>query len=64
MSWGQAAAQGPGRAENDRNKKVNDVVRAFVGSIMKQGDIVVASDSMSKLWKDSCLKRVASVHKL
>ena len=49
----QAAVQedGPiqGRAEKDRNKKV--------GSMMREGDIVVASDSKSKLWKDMSLKR-------
>ena len=46
-----------GGAENDRNKKVNEIVRAVVGSKMKEGDIVVAFDSKSKLWKDMCLKR-------
>ena len=35
--------------ENDRNKKVDETVRAFVGLVMKEGDIVVASDSKSKL---------------
>ena len=58
-----AASSGAGRwsssggAENDRNKRVNEIVRAFVGSIMKEEDIVVASDSKSKLWKDMSLKQ-------
>ena len=46
-----------GGAENDRNKKVNEIVRASVGLEMKEGDNVVASDSKSKLWKDMSLKR-------
>ena len=46
-----------GGAENDRNKKVNKIVRALVGSIMKEEDIVDASSSKSKLWKDMSLKR-------
>ena len=46
-----------GGAENDRNKKVNKIVRALVGSIMKEEDIVDASASRSKLWKDMSLKR-------
>ena len=46
-----------GGAENDRNKKVNEIVRALVGLVMKEGDIVVASDSKSKKWKDMSLKR-------
>ena len=29
----------------------------LAGSITKEGDIVVASDSKSKLWKDTSLKR-------
>ena len=40
-----------GRAESDRNKNVNEIVRAFAGSIMKEGYSAVASDSKSKLWK-------------
>ena len=39
MSWGQAAVQadGPvGGAENDRNKKANEIVRAIVGQITKE----------------------------
>ena len=47
----------PGGAENDRNKKANEIVRAIVGSIVKKGDIIVASDRKSKLWKDMSLKR-------
>ena len=46
-----------GGAENDRNKNVNEIVRALVGSITEEGDIVVACDSKSKLWKDVDLKR-------
>ena len=45
-----------GRVESDRTGKVDVIVRAVVGSIMKEGDIVVASGSMSKLWKDMSLK--------
>ena len=47
----------PGRADIHRNKKVNEMVRAFVCSIMIEGDIVVASDSKSKLWKNVSLIR-------
>ena len=36
---------------------VNELVRVLVGLITKEGDIVVASDSMSKLWRDLSLKR-------
>ena len=32
-------------AENDRNEKADEHVRAPVGRITKEGDIVVASDS-------------------
>ena len=46
-----------GGAENDRIKKVNEIVRAIVGLVTKEGDIVVASDNKSKLWKDMSLKR-------
>ena len=46
-----------GRAENDRNKKVNEIAKAFVGLVMKGGDIIVASGSKSKQWKDMSLKR-------
>ena len=44
-------------AENDRTMKANEIVRAIVGIINKEGDIVVASDSKSKLWKEKSLKR-------
>ena len=47
----------PGGAGNDRTKKANELVRALVGQITKEGDIVVASDSKSKLWSDQRLKR-------
>ena len=43
-----------GRDENDRHKRVNDIVRVFVGQITKEGDIVV---SKSKLQRDLSLKR-------
>ena len=46
-----------GGVEYDRNKKVNEIVRALVGLVMKEGDIVVASDSKSKRRKDTSLKR-------
>ena len=36
-----------GGAENDRNKNVNEIVRALEGSITEEGDIVVACDSKS-----------------
>ena len=62
MSWSQIDGSvgrwsSSGGAENDKNKKVNEIVRALVGSIMKGGDIVVASDSKSKLWRDLSLNR-------
>ena len=41
-------------AENDRNKKANEIVRVTVGSIVKEGG--VTSNSKSKLWKDMSLK--------
>ena len=51
-------ALSPGRAEIDKKKKAKELVRALVGSITEEeGDIVVASDSKSKLWKDVDLKR-------
>ena len=31
-----------GGAKKDRNKKVNEIVRTIVGSVMKEGDTVVA----------------------
>ena len=48
----------PGRAANDMNEQVDELVRAFVGSIMKERDIVVTTNSKSKLRKDMSLKRV------
>ena len=42
-----------GGAENDRNETVNEIASAHAGSTRKEGDIVVASDNKSKLWKDS-----------
>ena len=48
---------GPGRAANDKTKKADELVRALVGQITKEGDIVVASDSKSKRRRDLSLKR-------
>ena len=52
MSWRQAAAQEDGpvqvKPKNDKNKKANEIVRAIVGSMVTEGEIVVASDSKSK----------------
>ena len=47
----------PGRAENDRTGKANELVRSLVGTIKKEEDVVVASDSKSELWRDLSLKR-------
>ena len=44
-------------AANDKTKKANELVRALVGQITKEVDIVVASDGKSKLWRDWSLKR-------
>ena len=46
-----------GRAESDKTKKANELVRVLVGQITEEGDIVVASDSKSELWRDVSLKR-------
>ena len=45
-----------GRAANDKTKKANELVR-IDGQMTKEGDIVVASDSKSKLWGDLSWKR-------
>ena len=45
-----------GGADDARNKKVDEIVRPLVGLITQDGDIVVASDSKSKLWKGMSLK--------
>ena len=45
------------RAGHDRNKKANEIVSGHVVLVMKEGDIVVASDSKSKLCKHMSLKR-------
>ena len=45
----------PGGAENDRTGKANQFVRSLVG-MKKEGDIIVASGSESKLWRDMSLK--------
>ena len=52
--------EGPVQGEQrmTRTRKSIEFLRAFVGSTMKVGDSVVASDSKSKLWKDMSLKRV------
>ena len=47
----------PGRAVKDKTKKANELVGALVAQITKEGDIVVAIDSKSKLWRDLSLKR-------
>ena len=47
----------PGVAANEKTKKAQELVRALVGPITKEGDTVVASDSKSKLWRDLSLKR-------
>ena len=46
-----------GGGANDKTKKANERVRALVGLITKGGDIVVDTDSKSKLWRDMSLKR-------
>ena len=46
-----------GGAVNDKNKKVTEIVRAMVGFMTKEEDVVVASDSKSKQWRDVILKR-------
>ena len=46
-----------GRAALDKTKKAQEIVRALVGSATEEGDIVVACDSKSQLWKDVALKR-------
>ena len=51
----------PGRAESDRTGKVNELVRSLVGIMKNEGDIIVASGSKSKLWKDMSLKRAIQV---
>ena len=38
-------------AENDRTGKANELVRSLVGIIKKEGGIIVASGSKSKLWR-------------
>ena len=42
--------------EIDKTKKGEEIVRALVGSMTEEADIVVACDSKSKLWKDVDLK--------
>ena len=62
MSQREAAVQedgwsSSGRAENDRNKKVSEILRALVRLAMREGDTVVASDSKLKIWNDVSLTR-------
>ena len=62
MSWSQtnssaARWSSAGRTANDKTKKANELVSALVDQITKEGDIVVGSDSKSKLWRDLSLKR-------
>ena len=40
-------------AMNDKTKKVNELVKAPADLITKEGDIVFASDSKLKLWRES-----------
>ena len=47
----------PKGAANDKTKTANELVRAVVGQMAKEGDIDVTNDSKSKLWKDLSLKR-------
>ena len=47
----------PWRPENDRTGKANELVRSLLGIIKKEADIIVASGSKSKLWRDMSLKR-------
>ena len=60
MSWGASSSAGrwssSGGAENDRNKKAGH--RGFNS---EEGDIVVASDSKSKLWRDISLKQTKKI---
>ena len=46
-----SAGRGPssGRAEKDRNKKVNEIVSAIVGLMTKEKDLVVTSGSQVKI---------------
>ena len=46
----------PGELANDKTKNANEVVWALVGQKTKEGDMVVAADSKSKLWRDLSLK--------
>ena len=47
----------PGGAENDRTGKADEVVRFLVGTMKREGDIIVASCRKSKLRRDVSLKR-------
>ena len=47
----------PGRAESDRTRKANELVISLVGMTKKAEDMIVASGSKSKQWRDMSLKR-------
>ena len=49
----------PGGAVNDKVKKANEIVRDLVGQVVKKGEIVVASDSTSKLCRRCKESRVS-----
>ena len=42
---------------NDKTEKANEVARAPVSMIKKEGDIIVAYGSKSKLWRDMSLRQ-------
>ena len=56
MSWREAAVHrrgsSPGGAANDTTNNANELVRSLEGQMTKEGDIIVASGSKSKLWRD------------
>ena len=47
----------PVGAKIAKTKTAKEFARGHVGSLTKEGDIVVACDSKSKLWKDVDLRR-------
>ena len=49
------------RAANDKTQKAKELVRALVGMIKKERDIIVASNSKSKLWRGLSLKRAIQI---
>ena len=44
-----ARLSSPGRAENDRTGKANELVRSLVGVIKKEGDIIVWASTLRGL---------------